>query len=109
MCFGQEPVIRLVREEPEVPAACGAEQVLVAGRGGQGAGRGHRALDHELAALAGRGQEALLLVREVGVEGLPGYPGPLDDVGNGGGRIAALGHGGDHRPQQPLPLRRADG
>ena len=100
---------RLVGEEGEIRPARGAEQVLIASPVGQRPGRGHDAGDHELPALAGRGQEALLLVGEVGVEGGPGQPGPPHDVGDGDGRVAGLGHRGDHRVQQPLPLRRADG
>ena len=85
------------------------EHLLVACLGGQRAGGGHDPGDHELAAFGGRGQEAVLLIREVGVEGDPGYPGPPHDVGDRDRQIAGFRYRRDHRPQQPFPLRRPHG
>jgi hypothetical protein len=99
---------RFVGKEREVRPARGPEYLLVASPRVQRARGGDYAGDHELPALAGRGQEAVLLVREVSVEGRPGYPGPPDDVGDSDGRIARFSHRGDHRPQQPFALRRTD-
>ena len=80
---------RLVGEEREVRPARGPEHLLVASPGGQRTSRRDYQGDHELPALAGRGQEAILLVREVSVEGRPGHPGPPHDVRDSDGRIAA--------------------
>jgi hypothetical protein len=57
----------------------------------------------------GRGQEAVLLVRELRVERRAGHPGSPDDVSDGDGGVAGLGYGGYHRPQQPFPMRCPDG
>jgi len=100
---------RLAGEEREIGPARDPDYLLVAGPGGQGARRGYHLGDHELPAFGGRGQEAVLLVREVGIEGRPGHPGPPHDVGDRHGQVTGLRHRGDHRPQQPFPLRRAHG
>ena len=76
--------------------------------GGLPPGRGHHPVGHQQAALAGGGEEAVLLVAEVRVERGPRHPGPADDVGHGDVAEAGLAHRGDHRPQQPSPLRPAD-
>ena len=52
----------------------------------------------------GRGQEALLLVLEVPVEGAAGDPGELDQVGDRGRLVALLGDRRDHRREEPLAL-----
>ena len=52
----------------------------------------------------GRGQEALLLVLEVPVEGAPGDAGELDQVGHRGRLVALLGDRRDHRREEPLAL-----
>ena len=44
----------------------------------------------EVPAFGGRGQEAVLLVREVGVEGGPGHPRPPHDVGDSDGPVAGF-------------------
>jgi hypothetical protein len=100
---------RLVGQERQVRPARHPEYLLVACLGGQRARRGHDLGDHEVPALAGRRQEAVLLVREVDVEGGPGHPRPPHDVGDGDGGVAGFRYRGDHRPQQPFPLRRAHG
>jgi hypothetical protein len=78
----------LVGEELQEPPARGPEQVLVVGPGRERAARGCHAGDHQFPALAGRGQEALLLVREVRVERLLGHPGAAHDVGDRDGLVA---------------------
>ena len=52
----------------------------------------------------GRGQEALLLVGEVAVEGAAGDPGELDQVGDRGRLVALLGDRRDHRGEEPFAL-----
>jgi hypothetical protein len=96
-------------EEREVRPARDPEYLLVTQPGRQGACRGHYLGDHEFPAFGGRGEEALLLVREMGVEGSPGDSGPPHDVGDSYGQIAGFRYRGDHRSQQPFPLRCAYG
>ena len=72
-----------------------------------GAGRGGHPVDHQLAPLAGGGEEAVLLVREVGIERGLRHPGAADDVRDGDVAETGRGHRGDHRPQQALALRGA--
>ena len=50
------------------------------------------------------GQEALLLVLEVLVEGAARDAGELDQVGDLGRLVALLGDCRDHRPEEPLAL-----
>jgi len=73
-----------------VRADAGAQQVLGAGVIGLLAGRGDHPVGHEQAAQARRGQKAVLLVGEVGVERGPRHPGPADDVGHGDVRSSQL-------------------
>ena len=100
---------RLVGQESQEGAVGGPDHLLVRGVGRHGTSRGYHSGEHELPTLAGRRQEALLLVREVGVERGPGYPGPPHDVGHGDGRITNVGYCGDYGPEQPFPLGGADG
>jgi hypothetical protein len=79
---------RLAGQEREVRPARDPEHLLVARPGRQGACRGHHLGDHEFPALGRRGKEAVLLVREVGIEGGPGHSGPPHDVGDSHGQIA---------------------
>lgn len=97
-----------VGQEGQKGTVSGPDYLLVRGVGGYRPGGRYHASEHELPTLTGRGQEALLLVREVSVERGPRYPGPAHDVGHGDGRIAAVGHRGDHGPEQPFPLRGTD-
>ena len=87
---------RLAGEKREVRPARDPEYLLVAGLGRQCARRGHYLGDHEVPAFGGRGQEAVLLVREVGVEGCPGHLGRPHDVGDSDGRIARFRNRSDH-------------
>ena len=76
-----------------------------------GASVGQRAVDRGQqlvhAGVVG-GQEALLLVGELLVEGLARHPGPLDDVGHHHPRVSLLGHRLDHRLEHARPLGLAD-
>lgn len=99
----------LAGEKREVRAAGDPDDLLVARPGRYGACRGHYLGKHELPAFGGRGQEAVLLVGEVDVEGGPGHSGPPHDIGDRHGRIAGFRYRGDHRPQQAFPLRGAYG
>jgi hypothetical protein len=83
------------------------------GRGGQniGGARPGGAADvgeEALAELVVAGQEGLLLVSELLVEGGPGDPRGLGDVGHGRGRVAAFADHVEDRVQDPLPLRGLD-
>ena len=95
---------RLAREERQERAERRAQHLLVGGALGQRLRRGDHPADHELAAFPGRVEEAVLLVREVRVEGGPGHPGPAHDIGDRDVGVAGLGDRRDHRRAQPLQL-----
>src|SRR3984957_19924752 len=100
---------RLGGQEAEEGGDAGAQHLLRAGVARQFPGRGHHPVDQQLATHPGGGEEAVLFVGEVLVEGTLGHPGAAHDVGHRGVVEAVLGHRGDGRPQQPLALRRPHG
>jgi len=63
-------------------------------------------VEHEADSGVVRGEEALLLVAEVFVEGLAGDAGAGDDVGDRGGDVALARHGVGHRTEHPPALGR---
>jgi hypothetical protein len=95
---------RLAGEELKERPEAGPQHGLVRDSRGQRARGCHHLVGHQLAALARRGEEAVLLVREVRVEGGAGHPRAAHDVRDRDGRVAGFGHRGDRRPVQPPHL-----
>ena len=98
----------LGKEAEERPAAR-AQAVLVRGVVGHGPRRLGHMVEQELAAPAGRREEAVFLGAEVDVERGAGNLRAAHDVGHRDGRIPLLRDRGDRGLQQPLALRRVNG
>ena len=95
----------------EGPSPAPVHQPL--GGGGQGLGRGGRGDardvgEEALAELVVGGQERVLLVAELLVEGRPRYPRGRGDVGHGRRRVAVLADHVEDRVEDPLALRGLD-
>src|SRR5206468_1108052 len=100
---------RLGRQETQERPHAYAEHELVVVRRSEGGDRAASRAEQQLGAVRRRGEEAVFLVGEVGVEGGPGHAGPAYDVRDGDVRVADGGDRGGHCADEPVALRGEDG